>query len=142
MIIMKVNKENIKNYIPQREPFIMIDSLVDASEFGFKSEFIIASTNLFLENGVLSESSLVENVAQTCAAGFGYINSLIADAEPRLGFIGAITKLTNFNYAALNDKIETSVSILNTFENIHLIQGTCISNGEKLLECQMKIVLA
>ena len=76
MIIMKVNKENIKNYIPQREPFIMIDSLVDASEFGFKSEFIIASTNLFLENGVLSESSLVENVAQTCAAGFGYINSL------------------------------------------------------------------
>ncbi len=142
MIIMKVEKANIKNYIPQREPFIMIDSLLDANEEGFKSEFEIVSTNLFLENNILSESSLVENVAQTCAAGFGYLNSLIEDAEPRLGFIGAVTKLTNFNYGHLNDKIETTVNILNTFENIHLIQGTCFSKGEKLIECQMKIVLA
>ena len=31
---------------------------------------------------------------------------------------------------------------LNTFENMHLVQGTATANGTKLLECQMKIVLA
>ncbi len=142
MITMQVNKENIKNYIPQREPFIMIDSLINADNEGFTSEFKIDESNVFLENKILSESALVENIAQTCAAGFGYLNSLIENAEPRLGFIGAVTKLTNFEFASLNDIIETKVEILNTFESIHLIQGTCYNNGKKLVECQMKIVLA
>ncbi len=139
---MKIEKANIKKYIPQREPFIMIDSLKDASDEGFASEFEIVETNCLLINNVLSESALVENIAQTCAAGFGYLNSLLEDAEPRLGFIGAVTKLSNFQSAHVNQKINTTVSILNTFENIHLIQGTCFADEVKLLECQMKIVLA
>jgi 3-hydroxyacyl-[acyl-carrier-protein] dehydratase len=139
---MKIEKANIKKYIPQREPFIMIDALIDATNEGFRSEFEIVDSNCLLINDVLSESALVENIAQTCAAGFGYLNSLIEDSEPRLGFIGAVTKLINFKSAVLHQKIDTTVSILNTFENIHLIQGTCFVDEVKLLECQMKIVLA
>ena len=139
---MKIEKANIKQYIPQREPFIMIDTLNDASDEGFVSEFEIVNTNCLLINNVLSESALIENIAQTCAAGFGYLNSLLEDAEPRLGFIGAVTKLINYQSVSVNQKINTTVSILNTFENIHLIQGTCFSDEVKLLECQMKIVLA
>ncbi len=142
MIIMQIEKSQIKNYIPQREPFIMIDEMTNITEKGFESQFNILSDNLFLDNNILSESSLVENIAQTCAAGFGYLNSLQSEGEPRLGFIGAVTKLTNFKYAELNQLINTKVEILNTFENIHLIQGTCFLGEEKLVECQMKIVLA
>ncbi|WP_430405560.1 hypothetical protein [Fluviicola sp.] len=139
---MLINKENITSIIPQRAPFVMIDSLLDANETGFNTNFEILSDNLFLENGILSESSLIENIAQTCAAGFGYLNSLIEGGEPKLGFIGAVTQVQVENSAKLNDLIETSVQILSTFDTIHLVEGVAKSNGQVLLTCQMKIVLA
>lgn len=139
---MLINKENITSIIPQRAPFVMIDSLIDANETGFNTNFEITSENLFLENGILSESSLIENIAQTCAAGFGYLNSLVEGGEPKLGFIGAVTQVQVEDTAKLNDLIETSVTVLSTFDTIHLVEGTAKSNGKVLLTCQMKIVLA
>jgi 3-hydroxymyristoyl/3-hydroxydecanoyl-(acyl carrier protein) dehydratase len=139
---MLINKENITSIIPQRAPFVMIDSLLDANETGFNTDFQITSENLFLEDGILSESSLIENIAQTCAAGFGYLNSLVEGGEPKLGFIGAVTQVQVINPAKLDDLIETSVQILSTFDTIHLVEGTAKSNGKVLLSCQMKIVLA
>lgn len=139
---MLVNKDSITKYIPQRPPFVMIDELIAASEEGFHTTFTIEDTNLFLENGLLSESSLIENIAQTCAAGFGYVNSQKGDSEGQLGFIGAISKLSVSNQAKLGDKITTNVTILTSFDAIHLIEGIATSNGVELLKCQMKIVIA
>tara|TARA_R110002072_G_scaffold302060_2_gene483595 strand:- start:16876 stop:17292 length:417 start_codon:yes stop_codon:yes gene_type:complete len=138
---MLANKENIKNFIPQREPFIMIDELHSADEKGFKSCFEVIDSNIFLDTE-LSESALTENIAQTCAAGFGYLGSLEEEGEPKIGFIGAITKLKVHSLPKLGAKLSTEVEILNTFGNIHLIQGSVLENGTKLLDCQMKIVLA
>jgi 3-hydroxyacyl-[acyl-carrier-protein] dehydratase len=139
---MLINKENITSIIPQRDPFVMIDSLLSADEAGFKTEFQIEPDNLFLENQVLSESALIENIAQTCAAGFGYLNSLVEGGEPKLGFIGAVTQVQVEDAAKENDLIETSVRVLSTFDTIHLVEGTAKSHGKVLLTCQMKIVLA
>jgi 3-hydroxymyristoyl/3-hydroxydecanoyl-(acyl carrier protein) dehydratase len=139
---MLINKENITSIIPQRAPFVMIDSLLTADESGFKTTFEIAPDNLFLENGVLSESALIENIAQTCAAGFGYLNSLEEGGEPKLGFIGAVTHVQVQDAARENDRIETSVQVLSTFDTIHLVEGTAKTNGKVLVSCQMKIVLA
>jgi predicted hotdog family 3-hydroxylacyl-ACP dehydratase len=132
--------ENITEIIPQKAPFVMIDNLKKADETGFETDFLIKEDNLFLEEGRLSESSLTENIAQTCAAGFGYLGMKNEDKEPKIGFIGAISKLTNLDYAKIGDKINTKVEILNSFESIHLIQGKCYNNDQLLLECQMKIV--
>ena len=139
---MLIEKENITRFIPQRAPFVMIDSLVSADEKGFKSTFGIEADNLFLQDAILSESALVENVAQTCAAGFGYINSLKGDGEGQLGFIGAVSRLTVENLPALGANLTTEIEILSTFDTIHLVQGAVFSDEKKLIECQMKIVLA
>lgn len=139
---MLISKENITSIIPQRAPFVMIDSLLAADETGFKTEFKITPDNLFLEDQVLSESALIENIAQTCAAGFGYLNSLEEGGEPKLGFIGAVTQVQVEHAAKENDLIETSVKVLSTFDTIHLVEGTAKSNGTILVTCQMKIVLA
>ena len=139
---MLIEKENIARFIPQRNPFVMIDNLIAADEKGFESTFEINSDNLFLENEVLSESALVENIAQTCAAGFGYVNSLKGEGEGQLGFIGAVSRLTVDSLPLNGANISTKIEILNTFDNIHLIQGSAYSNEEKLIECQMKIVIA
>lgn len=139
---MLINKENITQFIPQRSPFIMVDELETADEKGFLSHFTIDNENIFLENDILSESAMVENVAQTCAAGFGYLNSLEDESEPKIGFIGAVTRLIVDKHPQKGAKLRTEVEIVTTFGTIHLIKGVVYENDVQLIECQMKIVLS
>ena len=139
---MLINKENIQTYIPQRAPFVMIDALVNATDTAFESQFEIKADNIFIEDGILSESAMVENVAQTCAAGFGYVGSQNGEEAGKLGFIGAVSKLTVNQLPKTDAVLSTKIEILNTFDAIHLIQGTVFSNNTELMTCQMKIVVA
>ena len=139
---MLINKENIQTYIPQRAPFVMIDELISATDKNFESSFEILASNLFIEDNVLSESAMVENVAQTCAAGFGYVGSQNGEEAGKLGFIGAVSKLTVSGLPRTGEQLITKIDILNAFDAIHLIQGTVYSNERELLTCQMKIVIA
>lgn len=138
---MLINKEKIQTYIPQRAPFVMIDTLVLATDNAFESQFEIQADNIFIEDGILSESAMVENVAQTCAAGFGYVGSQNGEEAGKLGFIGAVSKLTVKQLPKTSDVLTTKIEILNTFDAIHLIQGTVFSNDHELMSCQMKIVV-
>jgi predicted hotdog family 3-hydroxylacyl-ACP dehydratase len=137
---MIVTKDNIGRYLPQKSPFIMVDALISATETGFESQFTVRADNLFLEGETLMEPSLIENIAQTCGAGFVFLQSK-GSSEPRLGFIGAITKLTVYKLPTLHNLIETRVSIIYSMENIFIAKGENYCNGERLLECEMKIVL-
>lgn len=136
---MLIEKENITSYIPQRSPFVMIDELIAASGEGFESRFKIEANNPLLTGDGLSESAVVENIAQTCAAGFGYLGAQEEQGSPKIGFIGAISKLEVLENPKLGDTIHTTVKIISSFENIHLIEGVSKSNGKELSKCQMKI---
>lgn len=138
---MLINKDSICNYIPQRFPFVMIDELVAASETGFESRFEILDSNIFLKDTILSESALIENIAQTCAAGFGYLGAQNGEEAGKLGFIGAVSKLEVSGHANSGDVVETKIEVLSTFDTIHLIEGTAFLNGNPLVSCQMKIVV-
>jgi predicted hotdog family 3-hydroxylacyl-ACP dehydratase len=137
---MLIDKDLITFYIPQRDPFVMIDALMSATEDGIKSTFQIRPENIFISDGYLSDVALVENIAQTCAAGFGYMGSQNGETEPRLGFIGAVSKLEVLANSKVHDNIETTVNILTRFDNIYLIEGIATTEKNLLLKCQMKIV--
>jgi predicted hotdog family 3-hydroxylacyl-ACP dehydratase len=136
---MLIDKENITSYIPQRAPFVMIDELLEASVEGFESRFEVVRNNPLIVGDELSESAVVENIAQTCAAGFGYLGAQEEQGSPKIGFIGAISKLEVFANPKLGDVVHTSVKIISSFENIHLIEGVSSSKGNELSRCQMKI---
>lgn len=138
---MLIDKNSITNYIPQRAPFVMIDKLISADEIQFESEFEIAGKNIFLKDGILSESALIENIAQTCAAGFGYVGSQNGEEAGKLGFIGSVSRLEVKNSAKENDIIKTKITVISTFDTIHLIEGTAFQGNEELVSCQMKIVV-
>ena len=46
-----IKKSDITKYIPHREPFIMIDNLVNATSDQFESDFVIDASNIFLKDG-------------------------------------------------------------------------------------------
>jgi len=137
---MLLNKENITSIIPQKEPFVMVHNLISADEKEFKSTFNIDADNLFLTEGTLQEPSLIENIAQTVAAGFGFLDKA-SGGKPKIGFIGGISKLKVHHLPQLNQEINTTITHLYQFENIYLVKGENFCDGKLLVECEMKIVV-
>jgi len=137
---MMVSQENILNYLPHRQPFVMIDNLVSVNEEIFESEFLVREDNLLVEDGLFQACGLMENIAQTCAAGFGFLDRS-ENEEPKMGFIGAISKLEVFELPPVNSVIITTVIPTHQLGNIFLVKGQNSLEGRKLLECEMKIVV-
>jgi 3-hydroxyacyl-[acyl-carrier-protein] dehydratase len=137
---MIVPKEKITDYIPHRAPFVMIDNLMKASNERFESDFFVEEGNVLVQAGFFEESGLIENIAQTCAAGFGYLDHE-QEGEPKIGFIGAISKLEVFELPLTHSRINTVVTPTHQLGNIFLLKGENYCNGRKLLECEIKIVV-
>jgi predicted hotdog family 3-hydroxylacyl-ACP dehydratase len=131
---------NIKELIPQREPIIMVDDILAHEEKQIKSCFLINSDNIFVENGCLTESGLLENIAQTAASKVG-LEAKNRNEKIPLGFIGAITKVVVHAFPSVGDTILTEVVILQEVFNITLIAAKVFSENTLLVECQMKIAL-
>lgn len=134
-------QEKVLEIIPHRPPFVMVDELLAASQEEIMSSFTIKEDNLLNDEGGFSFPGLIENIAQTCAAGFGYLDQQ-SGGEPKVGFIGAISKLTTFDRPQVGTKIETKVQIIQKLYNVILIKGISYLGEEKLIECEMKIVIS
>ena len=50
---MVITKENIESVLPHRNPFIMIDNLVQASTVEFETDFVVQPDNIFMKNEFL-----------------------------------------------------------------------------------------
>lgn len=137
---MIVGKDAITSYIPHREPFVMVDNLISATRERFESDFLIRADNMLVEDGYFRETGLIENIAQTCAASFGYLDSE-AGGAPKIGFIGAVSKAVVTELPPVGVTIQTVVSPLHQLGNIYLVKGENFLDGRILLGCEMKIVV-
>jgi predicted hotdog family 3-hydroxylacyl-ACP dehydratase len=130
---------DIRTIIPQQGSFVMIDRLVHFDEVFTRTEFEIEPDNIFVEDGKFLESGLIENIAQTCAARMGYINTIILKDEVHLGFIGAMKSLIIHKLPGIYSKLETTIEVVNEVFNITLVNAKTICNNEVLITCEMKI---
>jgi 3-hydroxymyristoyl/3-hydroxydecanoyl-(acyl carrier protein) dehydratase len=135
-----VNEQDITTYIPQRSPFVMIEKLEYADGNVTRTSFTITEGNIFAQNGFFQEPGLVENIAQTAAAGIGYICRAENKPVP-VGYIGAVQNLVITGLPAVGDVIETEVAIKNQVFDVTIINGTIRANGEVLAQCEMKIFI-
>jgi 3-hydroxyacyl-[acyl-carrier-protein] dehydratase len=131
---------SILPYIPQRAPIVMIDTLVSVNEKITETSFTILEGTLFVHDHKMQEPGLIENIAQTAAAGVGYTCALNNVPVP-VGFIGAIKNLTIHYLPSVGEKIETRVEVLEEIFDMSLIKGESFVNGKPVLSCEMKIVL-
>ena len=137
---MKISKTQIEKFIPQRAPFIMIDNLIDATEDRFETNFRVRSDNIFLEGNELREFGLIENIAQSSAAGIAFLNRT-AKRKPVDGFIGGISKVIVHHLPMVDDDIHTIIHPLNQLGNMFLLRGENFANGKMLMECKIKLVV-
>ncbi|CAG4995035.1 hypothetical protein DYBT9275_01528 [Dyadobacter sp. CECT 9275] len=134
-------KQNILDYIPHRPPFVMLDRLLSATPEKFESEFYVDEDNVLVSKGFFLETGLIENIAQTSAGGFGFLDRS-EDSGPRVGFIGAVTKVEVYELPPVGTTISTIVMPTHQLGNIVMVRGSNYLNDRKLLECEMKIVIS
>lgn len=129
----------ILDLIPQRPPMQMIDKLLYADEKSAKGVLFIKETNIFAEQGKLSESALVEFIAQTAAAYTGYHSKLNA-GNVREGYIGAVKNLVIEKLPLVNTEIYSEITVENEIVGFTIIQGKIYDQQEVIASCEMRIL--
>lgn len=137
---MLVNSENIVNYIPQRAPFIMVDSLLSYSSESTRSCFLIKSDNILVDKDQFSEAGLIENMAQTAALSKGYEFSLLNKSTP-LGFLGAVKKLLIHRLPKVGEKIETTIFLKHVIMKANIVEAQVLCEKELLASCELSIFI-
>lgn len=135
-----VPKEHITDYIPQKDPMVMIDTLNYCEGTVTKTNFEVREDNIFVKDGLLHEPGIIENIAQTAAVKAGY-EVKKNGAEPLIGFIGAIKDLVIYELPKTGDVLETTVTIKMEVMGITLVEGVSICNEKKIASCEMKIFI-
>jgi predicted hotdog family 3-hydroxylacyl-ACP dehydratase len=130
----------ILKLIPQRAPIIMVDALLYFDEFKVVSGLTILSHNMFVQEGCLTETGLIEHMAQTVALYTGY-HFYIKNIPAPEGYIGAIKDINIKKLPEVNTKLETEVEILQEIMGVTLVKGLTRLNGEIIMTAQMKTVL-
>ncbi|MDR0582612.1 MAG: hydroxymyristoyl-ACP dehydratase [Prevotellaceae bacterium] len=130
----------ITEYIPQRSPIVMVDTL-----FGVEGEYsysglTVAPDNIFVENGRLNEPGIIEHIAQSCALRVGYICKQQCQPIP-VGYIAAVKNMVFTSAPAVGDTVVTTVKILQEILDVTLVAAE-VRNGETpVATCEMKIFL-
>ena len=134
-------KEFVENLLPQKFPFVMVDKMYSYTETSLVSGLKIQSDNIFYHNGSFVEAGLVEHMAQSVALHTGYQFYLKQEPAPT-GYIGSIKDIEIKKLPKIDDEIQTTVSILQEFGGITLVDVVTKLNGVEIATGQMKTVLA
>ncbi|HEY9006234.1 3-hydroxyacyl-ACP dehydratase [Ohtaekwangia sp.] len=135
---MLATRQTITQYIPQRDPIVMIHNLVEVSDEHAVTQFAIDTDNIFVEDGYLAEPGLVENIAQTAAVHVGYQCQQKNIPVP-IGYIAAVRELKIHALPKQNSTITTSIRIVNQVLELTIAQGKIEQDGQLLCSCEMRI---
>ena len=132
----------ITHLIPQKTPFVMVDTLLEFNKESLLSSFDIKQDNLFVKDSFFQEPGLIENMAQTVALHTGFDYFLKEELAPT-GYIGSIKKVEIIELPKLDETITTEAKILHEFMGVTMVEVRVLNAEKKeIASAQMKTVIA
>ena len=120
---------DIASYIPQRPPFVFIDTIDEVSEKGARTRFTIPESCPLAEDGVLLLSGLMENAAQTCATmGNGAIL-----------YIGEVKQMDVMRFPKIGETLLTEAKVIQEWLNILRVECIVKIQDETIATTTLKI---
>lgn len=132
---------DIHELLPQQEPFVMVGRLVYFDAVRTMCETDIKADNIFVEDGRLSASGMIENIAQACAVRIGYFNKYILKKAVRKGVVGAIRNLEVSGLPEVGQQIVTIVNVVEEVFGMTLVSAVIKQGSRTLVTTEMKIAL-
>lgn len=135
-----VSGKDVLALIPQRPPIVMIDRLFWADESGAGTGLSVEVDNMFVEEGFLQESGLLEHVAQSCAARIGYLCACNHQPVP-VGFIGAVSHFTFHFLPRVGDTLCTDVHVEQELFDVSLVSAKVFEGDRLVADGYLKIAI-
>ena len=122
-------QHDIFSYIPQRPPFVFIDTIEDVGEKGARTRFTIPESCPLVEDDVLPLSGLMENAAQTCATmGNGAIL-----------YIGEVKQMEVTRFPHVGETVCTEAKVMQEWLNILRVECKTKIQDETIATATLKI---
>ncbi len=118
----------------------MVDQLIEMVDKTTVTTFLIHPDNVFCENGEFREPGLIENMAQTAAAGAGAKPGNSGGKAP-LGFIGGIRNLKIDDFPKIGQQIKTRATVLHEVFDATIVRGEVFLDDRLIAACELKIFL-
>ena len=122
-------QRDILSYIPQRPPFVFIDTIEDRGENSAQTRYTVSETCPLLSEGMLPLAGLLENAAQTC--------SVIAGNN--IAYLGAVKQMEVARFPQMGEILCTQAVVVQQMLNISLIKCTTRIHGETIATAMLKI---
>jgi len=132
---------DIHNVLPQQEPFVMVDTLTKFKIESSTTETTVRDSNIFVENGMFSESGTIENIAQTCASRIGFYNKYILLKDVQVGYIGAVRDFRISRKAKVGEMLTTTVDVLEEIFGMTLASAKVCVGEETIATAQIKLAV-
>ncbi len=132
---------DVHTLLPQQEPFVMVGSLTQFDGTTTATETLVRPDNLFVDNGMLRTTGMIENIAQTCAARIGYYNKYILKAGMQIGVIGAVRKMKVSGHPHVGQQFWTTVTVVEELLGITLANAEISCEGKTLATAQVKLAV-
>ena len=137
----KLNKNQISNLLPHREPMLLIDELYDIVKLKSATAIVNVKKNSFFvqghfpDNPVMPGVLIVESFGQAAAAltAHGLDKSTY---ENKLVFLMTIEKARFRNPVIPNCKLELNIEAIRSHGRVWKYKGEAIVNGKKMADAQ------
>jgi len=138
-----------KNFLPHREPMLMVTKLLAIDETSVHTEFEVTNNCIFVTNNVLAEVGLIENAAQACSAIVGQTffdkDDLTGEGNKLVGYISAIKKVEIYDVPKSGATITTKASLLSRFDTgavtICSMECSTFNNDELIVACTLNFLI-
>ncbi len=130
---------DITTLLPQGPPFILVDKLLFSDEHVSRTNYRITAESPLVDKDGFTEGGLLENIAQTAAAGSGY-HALQTGGRVAAGFIVSVTNFMITALPAVGDELLTETTVQLRIPDIIVISGVVNCNERVIATCEMKIL--
>ncbi|MDX1462800.1 MAG: hypothetical protein R3359_07070 [Marinirhabdus sp.] len=120
----------IAQLIPHRAPMVLVDGLMAFDEISAVTSFKVAEDHIATIRGAISETGLLEHMAQSVAVHTGY-KGFSEGKTPRIGYVGAIKTAEIKHLPTVGETIMTEVTI--TYSAMEMTMVTVVSKVEELV---------
>ncbi len=114
--------------------------MLQCTETSTLTVFKVKAGNFLVTNSEFTEAGLMENIAQTAAAGAGYM-AVKKNEQVKPGYIGSVRNFEVFDLPKTNDDLFTEVKTIDQVFDVTIISGTVKCNGVLMAKCEMNIFL-
>lgn len=115
-----ISNINVSNFLPHRKPMLMMTSVLEIDDNSVTTQFHILEDCIFLKDGKLSETGLIENAAQAASGVVGQSffekDDLEGKGNKLVGYISAIKKVEIFQLPDVGETIITKAKLLSRFD--------------------------